>query len=331
MSNRLILRTDLGKQALEPVSNSLTNMEKLPQVEVLLATCNGEKYLPDFLRSLASQRGVEIHLRASDDGSADQTIGILEQFKNDFTSFKITDGPRQGPAANFFSLMIKSEYDYVALADQDDIWEENHLIDSVNRLRLSQNPRAMTFSKVLETFDPIGSEGNVWPKIEVEPAFHEIFFENFARGCTFVMKKNLVHLVCKKRNDSIVMHDWWILLVAKSCGSVLFAPKVEVRYRLHSNNVIGRGPRFPLRMKSILRTLSSKKWAPKKQLEALYQEFADHMNNQSKNELTDLFEISDLVLRKRLARVLFTKKRYRKNLLSDVLIRIYLIFKSSEL
>ena len=312
------------------LNDSLSDMPKLPQVEVLLATFNGEKHLSDFLRSLACQSGVEVHLRASDDGSTDHTIEILNQFKDDFTSFRLADGPRKGPAANFFSLMQKSELDYVALADQDDIWEENHLINSITRLKLDDNPLALTFSKVLESSNPKGFEGKVWPGIEAGPAFHEIFFENLARGCTFVMKKHLVKLVCEKRTDGIVMHDWWILLVAKSCGSVVFGPEVEVRYRLHSNNVVGRGPRLPLRIKSIFRTLSSKNWAPELQLEALQREFANQMSIDTRKELSEFFKIPDLILKKRVARVFFSKRKYRKNFFSDYLVKMYLIVKSSE-
>lgn len=312
------------------LNDSLSDMSKLPQVEVLLATFNGEKHLSDFLRSLACQSGVEIYLRASDDGSTDHTIEILNQFKDDFTSFRLADGPRKGPAANFFSLMQKSELDYVALADQDDIWEENHLINSINRLRLDGNPLALTFSKVLESSNPKGFEGNLWPDIEGGPAFHEIFFENLARGCTFVMKKQLVKLVCEKKTDGVVMHDWWILLVAKSCGSVLFGHEAEVRYRLHSNNVVGRGPRLPFRIKSIFMTLTSRNWAPKLQLEALWREFANQMSVDARHELDNFFEILNMTLKGRATKVMLSKRQYRKNFLSDFLVKMYLIVENTK-
>jgi glycosyltransferase involved in cell wall biosynthesis len=312
------------------LNDSLSDMPKLPQVEVLLATFNGERHLSDFLRSLACQSGVEIHLRASDDGSTDHTIEILNQFKDYFTSFRLADGPRKGPAANFFSLMQKSELGYVALADQDDIWEENHLINSINRLKLDGNPLALTFSRVLESSNPKGFEGKVWPGIEAGPAFHEIFFENLARGCTFVMTKHLVKLVCEKRTDGIVMHDWWILLVAKSCGSVLFGHEAEVRYRLHSNNVVGRGPRLPFRIKSIFMTLTSRNWAPKLQLEALWREFANQMSVDARHELDNFFEISNMTLKGRATKVMLSKRQYRKNFLSDFLVKMYLIVENTK-
>ena len=313
------------------LNDSLSNLLNRPQVEVLLATFNGEEYLSDFLKSLGNQRGVEIHLRVSDDGSIDQTIEILKQFKENFKSFRLVDGPQLGPTANFFSLMQQSEFEYVALADQDDIWEENHLINSINRLRLDSNPLAVTFSKVLETSNPIGVKGKVWPDIEAAPAFYEVFFENFARGCTLVMKKNIVDLVCEKRIDGIVMHDWWILLVGKSCGSVVFGSEVEVRYRIHSNNFVGRGPRLPFRIMSIFRTLTSKNWAPKLQLEALQREFANQMSVDARNELDYFFEISNMTLKSRATRVLLSRKQYRKNLFSDFLVKMYLIVNNTKL
>ena len=70
-------------------SNSSDKEERLPEVEVLLATFNGQLYLPEFLESLCNQQGVKIHLRVSDDGSKDETINILYKYAESFESFTI--------------------------------------------------------------------------------------------------------------------------------------------------------------------------------------------------------------------------------------------------
>lgn len=304
---------------------------RIPEVEVLLATFNGERHLPKFLESLLGQKSVQIHLRVSDDGSTDRTVQILERFSKHFTSFSIAIGPRKGAAANFFSLMQSSQFQFIALADQDDFWEENHLIDSVNRLNFDHNSIAMTFSKVIETFNPEDGKGKVWPQIADAPQFHQIFFENSARGCTIVMKRDLVNLICQKSKNDVVMHDWWILLVAKACGSVIFAPTVEVRYRLHSNNVVGRGPNLLLRIKSLFGTLISGRWAPSLQLGALQREFWHQMHLQEKCELDELFSYSELNLKDRVLKLLFSNKRYRINPWSDFLVKLYLIVEAPQM
>ena len=52
--------------------------DKVPVVEVLLATYNREKYLADFLESLSRQQGVSILLRVSDDGSCDSILNLID-------------------------------------------------------------------------------------------------------------------------------------------------------------------------------------------------------------------------------------------------------------
>jgi glycosyltransferase involved in cell wall biosynthesis len=133
------------------ISSVLSNKEKsLPEVEVLLATFNGEKYLGEFLVSLSRQNDVIIHLRVSDDGSTDKTLDIINSHKDLFESCMIFSGPCNGPSANFFSLIEKATYEFVALADQDDVWLPHHLISSINRVSATPEVPSMSFSAVAE-------------------------------------------------------------------------------------------------------------------------------------------------------------------------------------
>jgi glycosyltransferase involved in cell wall biosynthesis len=124
--------------------------ESKPNIEVLLATYNGAAYLGAFLESLAQQVGVSIDLRVSDDGSTDSTLIILESYRESFNSLVVTAGPEKGPSENFFSLIAKAKSKYVALADQDDIWEPTHLINSIDRLASSGDVPALSFTRVSE-------------------------------------------------------------------------------------------------------------------------------------------------------------------------------------
>lgn len=47
----------------------------------MMATYNGERYLKDQLKSLSDQTFKNWDLYVSDDGSTDQTIGILKNFQ----------------------------------------------------------------------------------------------------------------------------------------------------------------------------------------------------------------------------------------------------------
>lgn len=53
------------------------------KILVLMATYNGEKYLPEQLESIWNQRKVEVSLLIRDDGSKDGTRRLLDAYQKD--------------------------------------------------------------------------------------------------------------------------------------------------------------------------------------------------------------------------------------------------------
>ena len=116
-----------------------------PAIAILLATYNGAKYLSLQLESLAAQSWPRIDIWASDDGSTDGSRMVLKaaSAKWDKGGFVILDGPKRGSAtANFRELILhaKGDYDFVAFADQDDVWLPWKLTRAVEALTKS-DPR----------------------------------------------------------------------------------------------------------------------------------------------------------------------------------------------
>ena len=107
------------------------------RIAILLATFNGEEYLVEQLNSIKNQSGVEVFIFASDDCSSDNTSKLLKNV-NDLDN-KLIVLPRQksgSASANFFRLLRDvdlMQVDYIALSDQDDIWQE----DKLNNVRQS--------------------------------------------------------------------------------------------------------------------------------------------------------------------------------------------------
>lgn len=128
------------------------------RVQVLLATCNGERYLQEFLDTLVNQQGVIIDLLASDDSSSDGTMEILERSKSRFLNCLILNGPGKGPMENFFHLIKHASGDYIAFADQDDLWDVNHLRNSCLRLKDFNSLPALSFSSVSEFSSPLAKQ-----------------------------------------------------------------------------------------------------------------------------------------------------------------------------
>lgn len=83
-----------------------------PVIDVLLATYRAEpNMLADQIRSIDAQRDVVVNLISSEDVN-----GV-------------------GACANFSALLEKSTARYTAFADQDDVWNEDKLVKSLEKLK----------------------------------------------------------------------------------------------------------------------------------------------------------------------------------------------------
>ena len=306
-------------------SDLLVKEEGFPQVEVLLATFNGELYLTEFLESLSRQEGVKIHLRVSDDGSTDRTIDIVKSFTNRFESCTICAGPSQGPSKNFFSLIEKSSFEYVALADQDDIWLANHLISSIHRISKTPDSPSMTFSSVTEFVEESGTE-SVWPLRYPGDDIRSILTENLARGCTFVLNSKSIDLIKLHKPESAIMHDWWIFLLMFSSGSVTWSTSPEVRYRIHQNNAVGGTPSLKLRLFRFFKNISQDDWMVINQADELLENYSWSMDGQSRHQLGSfLRDVKSPLLSGRFNLVL-SRHRFRTDYLDEFAVRLAFIF-----
>jgi len=293
----------------------------LPSVEVLLATFNGELYLEEFLESLARQEGVRIFLRVSDDGSIDRTLDILRSFRNRFESCTICAGPSQGPSKNFFSLIEKSTYEFVALADQDDIWLPHHLISAIKRLSKTPQLPSLTFSSVTE-FSQESNNGSVWPVRFPGSDIRTIVTENLARGCTFVLNSKAIDLIKLYQPEKAIMHDWWILLLIHSSGNVTWSTKPEVRYRIHQNNAVGSSPSFKVRISRFFNNLKARDWLVINQADELLSNYKWSISSQKSHELGSfLRDIKSPLLTGRLHLVI-SNLRFRSNFLDEFAVRV---------
>lgn len=213
------------------------------KVLVLMSTYNGEKYIEEQLNSLLSQTYKEIDILIRDDGSVDRTVDIIGNYINrNKDRIALIKGENIGVVNSFFTLIdwAKSTYSYFAFCDQDDYWEKNKIEEAIKKInKLNKNFPTMYCSnkKIVDSsLNIIKKQKN----IKIEPSFNNAIVENIATGCTILINKNLLEILkIKKNTEKIIMHDWWIYLVATAFGKVIFDNNAYILYRQHANNVVG--------------------------------------------------------------------------------------------
>ena len=238
-------------------NNNTDQSPEAPLVAILLCTYNGERFLQEQLDSIESQQHKNIAIWASDDGSNDDTLNILNEYSNRWglNRFSTYTGPQDGFAANFLSLACNPEIkaNYFAFADQDDVWEVDKLTRAIKHLeKLPENEPAI-YSSRTTLIDEQGKKKGQSPLFKKKPSFKNALVQSIAAGNTMVMNKAARNLIYQAGEVQIVSHDWWAyMLVTGAGGTFIYDSYPSVLYRQHNHNVIGGVIAFSSRLKRIL-------------------------------------------------------------------------------
>lgn len=216
-----------------------------PQIAVLLATFNGETYLNAQLKSIKNQLDVEVLIVASDDGSSDHTPELLNVVSELAGQLILLTSQKLGSAAaNFFRLFRDADigaFDYIALSDQDDIWQEDKLSYAVQKIK-EKNVDA--YSSNVTAFWSNGKHKLI-NKAQPQQQW-DYMFESAGPGCTFILTKKLAleiqaFLIANQMQcQQVALHDWFIYAFARSRGfNWLIDDEPHMLYRQHTGNVVG--------------------------------------------------------------------------------------------
>jgi rhamnosyltransferase len=223
-----------------------------PKIAVLLATFNGDRFVGSQLSSIFAQRGVDVHVFVRDDKSSDNTIDEVVAFSDKFADrlTLLPDDDDEGGSAgrNFFALLRNvdfTKYDYIALSDQDDVWEPTKLISAVESLRIND---ASCYSSNLIAYDEATMRSWFVRKSGDMCAF-DYLFQSASAGCTYVLNNEASALVQRTLREkscalpTTISHDFVIYAICRShCLKWTMDRRSYIFYRQHSSNVFSAMP-----------------------------------------------------------------------------------------
>lgn len=205
-----------------------------------MATFNGEKYLKEQIDSILNQKDVSIDLIISDDCSTDGTIDIIKEYVRKHKNIKYRiNNLNKGFTYNFIDLIfeVKTNYDYYALSDQDDVWLENKLINAIKKIEEAKKTKVLYCSN-LELVDSNLKHLGYQENKDIHKNKYCTLISNIATGCTCVFNKEMLNQIRKKYPNNIYLHDYWICLIAEFTGFLIYDTNSYILYRQH-NNLIG--------------------------------------------------------------------------------------------
>ncbi|MQP64538.1 glycosyltransferase [Niveispirillum sp. SYP-B3756] len=226
----------------------------MARTDILLATYNGETYLPALIASIEAQLDRDYRVLVRDDGSSDGTLALVEAWKArdpDRVSILEMDQPAGGAAANFTRLMTAADAPYILFADQDDLWHPEKVGTTVAALiRAEAETSAETPLLAFCDLAVVDADGMVinpsfrrfqGMDAKAGAAFHRLLTENVVTGCAMGINRAACRIGCNVPTESL-MHDWWLALVCAARGRIITMPECLIDYRQHGNNAVGAKP-----------------------------------------------------------------------------------------
>jgi glycosyltransferase involved in cell wall biosynthesis len=230
-------------------------MNSLPAVEVLLATCNGERFLREQIDSILAQDYEPIRILARDDGSTDSTVAILTEYEERFPGrFRVMPAgdPTGSARDNFLLLMKESNAEHICFADQDDVWLGDKVSRTIRAMEELEARWGTTMPLLVFTDLRVVDENletlheSFWEHMAIQPEridkLAKLLVQSVVTGCTAMINRALLELSLRMPKEAS-MHDRWFALLASVLGRSSAVKEQTVLYRQHDRNVLGTGRR----------------------------------------------------------------------------------------
>ena len=250
------------------------------KVNILMSTYNGQQFLAEQIRSIQEQSYTDWTLFIRDDGSSDNTKEILKDFEHQDSRIHLIDSDKSdnlGVIKSFHKLVNHDRADYYFFSDQDDVWLPNKLELS---LKEAQNHPADLPLMVYMDLKVVNQDLEIMTESMVKSQSHHAntelvqeLTENTVTGGVAMINHALAEMW--QETDDILMHDWYLALLASAFGNLVFIDQPGELYRQHSDNVLGA------------RTLSKrfKKWIRPHILFAVYWDLIKNSQKQARHLL----------------------------------------------
>lgn len=229
-----------------------------PLVSVVLCTYNGDRFVAEQLESICRQNYPHLEIIIVDDSSTDGTFELLTQYAQKDQRIRLYHNEKNlGFNLNFNRACSLAKGDFIAIADQDDIWHESKI--DILLAKLQEDPDTILVHCISVRFEKFGDFHEKSLKMvnyHSGKCVRNFFLSNFISGHNMLLKKALLDKALPFPGN--VYYDWWLAAIASCNGKIEAVPQVLVWHRMHNMNATGAAKKeIPLYMQvmDILPTL----------------------------------------------------------------------------
>ncbi|MEA1916325.1 MAG: glycosyltransferase family 2 protein [Campylobacterota bacterium] len=222
-------------------------------VSIAMCTYNGERFINEQLDSILNQTYKNLEIIITDDCSSDKTVEIIREYEKSDSRIKFHQNEKNlGFVKNFEKAISFCSGEYIALADQDDIWKLNKLevfLDEIEDNVLIYSDAILIDADGNETGNQLIRPSGCLVRGKCNKAF---FLRNCVSGNTLMFKKELVEHIMPIPSE-MSYHDIWIAFVASTYGTITYTEEPMTYYRRYAEQVTSAPPvvykNFPDKLK----------------------------------------------------------------------------------
>ena len=214
------------------------------KIHILLSTYNGEQFLAEQIQSIQQQTVQDWKLLIRDDGSTDRTREIIQEFvAQDSRIHWINENESKnlGVIKSFHNLAQFEEADVYFFSDQDDVWLPQKLELSLAEARKypAEMPLLvyMDLTVVNQDLEVLSISMIRSQSGHANTELVQELTENTVTGGVAMVNHALIQLW--NQTEDILMHDWYLALLATAFGKLVYIDQSGELYRQHEHNVLG--------------------------------------------------------------------------------------------
>lgn len=214
------------------------------KINILMSTYNGERFLAEQMQSIQRQTVQDWTLLVRDDGSTDKTLAIIQAFAKNDPRIRLINADVQenlGVIQSFYTLLTYEKADIYFFSDQDDVWLDNKLeltLAEAQKHKISEPLLVYTDLKVVNQDLEVRHESMIQTQSHhANTQLVQELTENTVTGGTMM----ITHALAKQwlSCEHVVMHDWYLALIAAAQGELVYLDVATELYRQHDANVLG--------------------------------------------------------------------------------------------
>ena len=219
------------------------------QVQILLSTYNGERWLSELLASLLWQTHKHWQLIIRDDGSTDKTWVLLQAWQAQYpqrVKYLISEREHVGTTESFNRLVAASNADYLLFCDQDDVWFPEKVELQLKALLALEAEQGKASAHLVHADLMVVDAtkqllaASFWKArgFNTQQSKQHYLINNVVTGCATIFNRAAADLAFPVPANAL-QHDRWLALVCAWFGTVQALPYQLLFYRQHSTNQVG--------------------------------------------------------------------------------------------